>query len=92
MSRDVCSGERVKSKVRIDPSAGPDPKPPSEPKPMPAWVRSLLLGVTGAALSAACQFVPIPVVKAVCVAVASVVASVPVVVPGSSAGADAGGL
>lgn len=54
---------------------------PEPPKPMPEWVRVLLMGLAGAALGALCQFIPIAPLKAVCVAVSGVVSSVPIVGP-----------
>jgi len=50
-------------------------KPVEEKKPWPKWVRTLLLGVVGAALGACCPLFP-PAVQGICVAVATVVSHV----------------
>lgn len=69
----------MKNPKRID-QTGP-PEHPNPPKPMAPWVRSLLLSIAGAGAAALCPFIPVPAVRAVCVAVSAVVSAVPAAIP-----------
>lgn len=69
----------MKNAHRIDQTAGP--KNPNPPKPMAPWVRSLLLSIAGATAAALCPFIPVPAVRAVCVAVSAIVSTVPAAIP-----------
>lgn len=66
---------------RIDQLGAPPPQAPKPSKPMAPWVRSLLLSLAGASAAALCPFIPVPAVRAVCVAVSAVVSAVPAAIP-----------
>lgn len=66
---------------RIDPLAPPPPLAPKEKKPLPDWLKFILVSVVGAGVGALCPFLESPPLRAVCVAVSTVVGVVGRAIP-----------